>query len=185
MVEMVTRRLFSCLQWGIDMKYVELAADGKMLGFYDPEIAPAPNGAVEITDAQWDSIFEHRHTHFNVNTGNLTRIEQPIDVNTLRNQLLSQFDRVEEQVYKNKLGYTITPNGVARLKAIYLRAVDGKFSSTENERVILQYGAVETAYNAHCDATSVTFKAFSDKLATNKLDDAKQIVLKYIADNPI
>lgn len=185
MVGVISRRPFLYLQWGINMKYVELAADGKMLGFYDPAVAPAPNGAVEITDDQWDSIFEHRHTHFNKNTNVFTTAAPPLVGEELQNQLLSQFDRVEEQVYKNKLGYTITPNGVARLKAIYLRAVDGKFGSTENERLILQYRAIETAYNAHCDATSVTFKAFSEKLATNKLEDAKQIVLKYIADNPL
>lgn len=185
MVGVISHRPFLYVQWGINMKHVELAPDGKMLGLYDPAVAPVPNGAVEITETQWNSIFEHRHTHYNTNTKVFTTAVPPLVGEYLQNQLLSQFDRVEEQVYKNKLGYTITPAGVARLKAIYLRAVDGKFGSTENERIILQYRAVETAYNAHCDATLVTFKAFSEKLATNKLEDAKQIVLKYITDNPI
>lgn len=185
MVEVVIHRPFSYLLWGINMKYVELAADGKMLGFYDPAVAPVPDAAVQITDAQWDSVFENRHTHFNVNTKVFTKAVPPLVGDELRNRLLAEFDRVEEQIYKNKLGYNITPVGVARLKAIYLRAVDGKFSSTENERLILQYTAVETAYNAHCDIATATFKEFSGKLTTNELEDAKEIILKYIADNPV
>lgn len=166
------------------MRYIHVADDGKILGLYDTEIAPVPDGAVQINDTQWNSVFKNRHTHFNASTDVFTTVVPPIVGDELRSKLLAHFDSVEEKIYENKLGYSLTPKGVARLKAIYLRAVDGKFSSAENERLILQYRAVETAYNQHCDVTSATLKTFSEKLATNKLEDATQIVSKYVADNP-